>query len=949
MLLVSGGASAMGEAAIAKLGVEGGATAIRIAAGANKLISAGFTVDQFHQLYTESPLLRKAIMDKDYDKAMELGTEMVGQGVMATLGARHGLKDAFESSAKTDAYSDLDAPRAAATLRQRQVEDYAQKIHDQMKAEINSPAKEAALQFYGEARAKANILNREADAAGTPQTATPENVIENQKQQVAASGNVNSALKKATLRGLEDTTDLTDEDKSVLDWARARYNSMWRELNSAGMEIPERADYLARTRWKNDPSSQDLDVESKPANPNKTANHAQGREYDTTVDGILNGEKPAKSNGAYSFSLLDSLHDYALQGAKDLAAKEYNNIASTTFEPGTNRPLAVPVGDAADYENTGSTHTADLTQILGRDGRSLSQDPSLSGMKDAFWDYDRSIRQSKYNNVTVESKPEVIGGPSEPGGAPEGLPAQETKTRFAYHPDIAEEAREIQAPEQSWVSKSAVGRNMLALNSYLKQSSLSLSAFHWVQEGVRGMESGIAPWKLFNLPDLDVQGGSSLDSQLIRAGGIQPGLEMNTNRFSEGERAGGIYEHIPVARDFVSWSNQKLFGSNGFIDRLKMEIAKRNVARLEQHPDFKITDDMTPEQAMQKRMNTYKVAGLMANARTGGLNYLAMQRSRNFQDVLRATVLAPDFLESQIRDTAFALKYPSIGGTDLARIAAYNFVAAQTLNWAISHKLHPETPFGVVSPDGKSVYQIRSMPEDIIHATSDPMGYLSGRIGPVVQTIEEARTGKNNFGQTRDMSQQVKDFIGRFVAAPAGPAYKSATGDRSGVQPSLGNTLASVAGITVKTNHSPAEELATKLSGERASSEAVTPEEKSKRQAMSDFEDRLRNKDKTTIADIQAQTKAGNLAPADVRSIYAAAKNSRLESSIAHLPVDDAIDVWNLATNDERNAIAAEVTKRIGAYRRTEFQKLTPAARKQTDSRIIKLIPELAKARTSDE
>jgi hypothetical protein len=56
----------------------------------------------------------------------------------------------------------------------------------------------------------------------------------------------------------------------------------------------------------------------------------------------------------------------------------------------------------------------------------------------------------------------------------------------------------------------------------------------------------------------------------------------------------------------------------------------------------------------------------------------------------------------------------------------------------------------------------------------------------------------------------------------------------------------------------------------------------------------------------------------------AGAQTPRLVSSIRSLPMSSTLDVWDRATNAEREQLAPVMLRKIAAFRKTEFQKLNP-------------------------
>ena len=111
----------------------------------------------------------------------------------------------------------------------------------------------------------------------------------------------------------------------------------------------------------------------------------------------------------------------------------------------------------------------------------------------------------------------------------------------------------------------------------------------------------------------------------------------------------------------------------------------------------------------------------------------------------------------------------------------------------------------------------------------------------------------------------------------------------------------------------------------------------------------MRNGDPTAQQELQTKFAQGALSPDDVKSIQAGAQGTRLTGTVGRLPMSDVLDVWNLATNDERKRMLPTVVKKMAAFRKTEYQKLTPAERNQMDTRLAKVTPEMLDLNRSTE
>jgi hypothetical protein len=500
---------------------------------------------------------------------------------------------------------------------------------------------------------------------------------------------------------------------------------------------------------------------------------------------------------------------------------------------------------------------------------------------------------------------------------------------LGIHPQFAPLTRQIFNPEKSWLERNPVTSRVLAISNAAKHTLLSASGFHWVQEGLKGLETGLGPSTIFNPPKVDLI--NNVDQmRMVQAGGLMPGIAGGADAFAEGIKGAGLTSHIPGVGPLLDSLNKKLFDPNGYIDRLKMAGALKFDERLKQ---------MYPNLDERTRL---KVAGEMANNRFGGQNYLALGLSSTARDLMRLTLLAPDWFLSQARDAgALVGPFAKLRGQDLGRIALYNFVVAQTLNKINTGRFHFDTPFGVQSQDGKKVYSVRTMPQDLFHAVTDFRDYSANRLNPIIsRTAVEAITGRDKQGKLRDMGEQLKDLLSNVIPIPAQGIVNKLTGN---AQPneSVADSARSALGLTTKTNPTPAEQLAYRLASENQSTGHVPSEQVAKFHSIINLENRLRDGDQSALEDMRSQYLQGKLAPHDVQSILKGAKTTRLASIINRLPMSNALDVWNLTTNDEREKVAPIMLKKMVSFQKTERQNLTPAERGRIDTRLALVLNQL--------
>jgi hypothetical protein len=808
----------------------------------------------------------------------------------------------------------------------------ARTFNTEFKKTVTDVGTREAIQFYAETGGDASKL---ADW----------------QQRIEQSNSTDPKLQRQAVTALTKAQSLSADEIAQATKLRELYDPDFEEAVNHDVLSTEskKTDYVARARWTHESEAEENVANAKVAlGESNQPNHTKQRIFDTTADGILAGYEPVKVNGRFALDSADIAADYHRAIGKEIAKKVFVENARQGRADDL-RPFAVqsgsghtidplddhPMGDIRDNSEDISTNPAfakgptitnsnsipdkTLNKIeiarLGQDGLDkLVADGKVTEEDGKYrWDttgYDNSIRTPQTNGYAY-------------GGAPNVL----VKAPVAFHPDIAQVAKTILAPEASKLRQNPISNALLNVGTFAKHTLLGGSGFHWVQEGLRGIESGVNPFRLENWDMTNPE-----HVRLVEAGGIQPGLTQGANTFTEGLEGSGLLAKIPGLSTVIAKSNENLFGPSGFIDRLKLTTA------------LKFAERLNSTEPTMDTMTRYKVAGQMANARFGGLNYLAMGRSKELQDIMRLTLLAPDWIESQIRDTGFALAYPKIGATDLARIAIYNFTAARALNYMVSGKPHMEEPFGVVSEDGKKVFSVRTMPSDIMHAVSDPVGFAANRLNPVtVRTAVEAITGKDKMGHTRSMAEQVSDFFQNMTPIPAQGMVDKLRGTER-PNSSAWDSAASAAGATTRANLSPAEQTAYQIASQRAGSGPVPSEQLSRHHLMFGLEDRIRSGDQSAMNDVQSAAQTGMLAPDDVKKIMTDSRVSRLQSVTKNLPMSNALDVWDKASNAERSDMAPALIKKMVAFRKTENQKLTEPERNRMNTRLAKLVNDIQQA-----
>lgn len=512
-----------------------------------------------------------------------------------------------------------------------------------------------------------------------------------------------------------------------------------------------------------------------------------------------------------------------------------------------------------------------------------------------------------------------------PVGQEDSVPIAERTPALIHPKHAADVMRSFE--DHSLIRDNVVGRAALWASGKAKQSLLSISPFHAQTIFLRGVQKGFKPGEIWNPPEIDSPNAPIRDNPSV--GGVKTGLVLSgAGEYSKAAEGSAeslpAYQKVPgigPALKAFSDASNRMF--EVWIPRLKAMTWKKTVAGLrEQHPDW-------------SDQQVWKTASDEANATFGGINWRQLGISKTWQDSLRLLMLAPDFTGSHILLGKTALEGGgSVVSQGLMRIAAYNMLAAQATNLLVSHKLHLDHPFGVVSPDEKKVYSVRTMPADIFHLMSDPRGFAANRMNPLtVRTAVEFATGKNDQGKMVDGQQQMLDLFRNVIPMSAQNFVGMAVpGITRGQKPSLTEAIARVPGLSISNDATRAERLAGQFASSHAQDGPVDPDRLAKHQAAIQFEEELAAKTKTT-EDLNKAVEAGQFAPADAKAIITAVKTAanvppqfmQLYLRANKLPMKNLLAVWDSATPTEQRVLAPILQKKVPAYFRTVQTKMTPA------------------------
>lgn len=466
--------------------------------------------------------------------------------------------------------------------------------------------------------------------------------------------------------------------------------------------------------------------------------------------------------------------------------------------------------------------------------------------------------------------------------------------------------------DDSWFRKNPILGPALKGSSQAKKSLLTLSPFHWNTEYLRGIQMGLSPMEALRPKDVTPERVAAW----TKNGKFAPNFSLQNQRSLVAEGVGensSLIHKIPGIGKFLASAEEKLFGGNGYIDRLKADSFDKVTSQLSRrHPNW--TQD-------QVQFSSSKIV----DAAFGGLNWKMLGTSTNGVDALRLIFLAPDFTGSQVLFAKYGLQPGgSVVGQSLARIALYNFGVARVLNMLTTGKPHMEHPFSVVSPDEKKTYSIRTMPQDILHALTDPRGFTYNRLNPLlVRTAVEGVTGRDETGKRVTYEKELHDMLRNVLPISGQNIIPGFRREDEGIGTSVLRGL----GVAAEANTTSAYKLAGQLASDRSESGPVDQDKLDRHRYVMQMEDSLRS-GALRGQDINDAIRHDQLSQDEAKQIYENYKatrqgvdgkpmgeyTARLYTRANRLPVKDLLQVYDIATSQEKKLLLPLVEKKGKAY-----------------------------------
>ena len=525
------------------------------------------------------------------------------------------------------------------------------------------------------------------------------------------------------------------------------------------------------------------------------------------------------------------------------------------------------------------------------------------------------------------------------------------RSDIKVHPEFAQYMKDRLGMEKSGISNNPIGKAALGLGTKLKHTLLSLSPFHMVQIGLRGIMTGVNPFTL-NAPD--ILHGAKVDpmdpsspTKIYKM--VEHGMTTGTDykalqEHSEGVAAGGnALKLIPgvgkTIANSLDWFQDFLF--KRYIPAIKATAAEHmfdEYTRL--HPEWSVD-------------RVARVAAAHANDSFGGINWRAMGRSATTQDWGRLMLLAPDWLESEMRSgiRLFNRDEGGLGRAQVAKMALGLWGVARVLNLLTTGNAHYEAPFGlaVKNKDGKeTVFGIRTLPTDLLHAADSPVDFIKGRLSPTVRLGQELLTQRDQFGRKLAPSDMWADVFHNMMPIAAQSIGQAVTG----TGPEIGNAgqIAKAMGATAQVYRTPAQSLAAELASNHSEDGVLDPSQVARHRVVLRLEDQVRSGQMTwpdlvkltygtdqlkesELKKIQNNIKATQGMAPDMASLYGRA---------SRLPAKEYLDLLDKMNPQEKAALARLTIQMQKRYLNKSKKELTPEERTKDPvfQRYLRMIPE---------
>lgn len=610
--------------------------------------------------------------------------EMAGEAKESVVGALAKAKAVGE--AMWDSYKGLtdytDEKEAVGkwTYANQKADFEARKFQKTLEKAVPDPLRREAMTNWIQADGKNDVLQARADAS-----------------------------KGRIKRGYEAAMNLTDYERTLAGNVREYLDSQLAKGIEGGILKNGVENYVNQIWKRENPITKKIvsDFQSSKLEPN--FKFARQRVFDSYFEGEQAGFAPANKDVGALIALYDQAFNKTLSARAFLKDLHAGNASD-------GRPLVEVSGSGKVIDQTGN--------------RSLEQGKSILVKP-------RTRTEETYDYRKIDH-PAMRGWKwiaSDPVGNPVLLEGD-----LLVHPEAYAKLRN-RLQSSAWRTN-PVGKAILDTQSTVKQTMLSISGFHQVQETLHALGHRVNP---LNLDKIDFDNPTQ---KALVEHGLQLADYHAMEAFSEGLSSGALVNKIPwvgnkILKPYTEWLFQD------YIPRLKVTMANHALERNTKAYGSKLSRDQILELTARE-----------ANSAFGELNYKYMGRNPTLQDTLRAFLLAPDFLEARAGFVGQAAK--PFGREQLVALgvlAATQYIAARLWNKMMDGDYHWNKPFSYIYKEKE--YGLRTVPADIAHLIDDQRRFVYNRLSPLLgRGSVEAITGRDDRGVKRDALDQLKDLGG---------------------------------------------------------------------------------------------------------------------------------------------------------------------------------------------
>jgi hypothetical protein len=273
------------------------------------------------------------------------------------------------------------------------------------------------------------------------------------------------------------------------------------------------------------------------------------------------------------------------------------------------------------------------------------------------------------------------------------------------------------------------------------------------------------------------------------------------------------------------------------------------------------------------------------------------------------------------------------------------------LNLVTTGNAHLEAPFGlaVKNKEGKeTIFGIRTLPSDLLHAASDPVGFIKGRLSPVVRSGTELVTGRDQFGRKLQPSDLWADVFRNMAPIPMqsiGQAITD-TGPQIG---NIGQGWKSVGG-TAQTYSTPAQKFAADSASTHSEDGPLDPSAMARHRRVIQLEDQVRAGELPWSNLIQLTYQTDQLKESELKKIQNNIKTTQgMDASMAslyarasRLPASEYLQLLDMANPSERASLLTLTIKVRERYLTKAKKNETPQERAQDPvfQRFLTMIPQ---------